>query len=348
VFTRPSRCSSSKPFRAGRQLQFSFLDQGETLVPARKTHAEHPDVEIVRRLLAAQFPEWADLPIRPVEKDGWDNTSFRLGDEMSVRLPSHEAYAAQVDKEHQWLPRLAPLLPLPIPVPVAKGAPTPDFPLPWSVYRWIDGEIAPVARIDDMTAFARALAEFLVALQEVDAGDGPPPGWHNFFRGGPLTTWCPPSPLSDCQTIDAIAALRGKIDAHAATQVWEKALDATWHGMPVWVHGDVAADNLLVRDGRLAAVIDFGCSGVGDPACDLVIAWTFLSGQSRAAFRVGLPLDEATWARGRGWALWKALIVLAREIDTGSEEETSSRRALGEVLMDHESVVASQLHPATR
>jgi aminoglycoside phosphotransferase (APT) family kinase protein len=294
----------------------------------------------VRRLLVAQFPEWADLPISPVEFDGWDNTSFRLGDDMSVRLPSHAAYAAQVEKEHLWLPKLAQFLPLPIPVPLAKGIPSADFPLHWSVYRWIEGEIAPLARIDDLTEFATTLATFLVALERVDPDDGPPPGWHNFFRGGPLTTWSAPSPLGkDCQTTHAIAALRGRIDADAATEVWETALDAAWRGRPVWVHGDVAADNLLVRDGRLSAVIDFGCSGVGDPACDLVIAWTFFSGESREAFRASLPLDRATWARGRGWALWKALIVLARTIDTDPEEAASSRRVIDEVLTDHASVV---------
>lgn len=304
-----------------------------------KPHAEHLDVPLVRRLLADQFPEWAGLPIRPVEFDGWDNTTFRLGDDMSVRLPSHAAYAAQVEKEQEWLPVLAPSLPLPIPTPLAKGEPTDGFPLPWSVYRWIDGEIAargehaighPTAHIDDLTEFAAALGAFLVALQRIDATDGPPAGPHSFWRGGPLATY-------DAETRDAIASLDGKVDTVAATEVWDAALDGAWEGAPVWAHGDVAPTNLLVRDGRLSAVIDFGCSAVGDPACDLVSAWTFFSGPSREAFRAALPLDAATWARGRGWALWKASIVLARTVDSDPERASSARRVVDEVLADHAS-----------
>jgi aminoglycoside phosphotransferase (APT) family kinase protein len=129
-----------------------------------------------------------------------------------------------------------------------------------------------------------------------------------------------------------------RIDADACTGVWEAATRTLWDHAPVWVHGDVAVDNLLVLDGRLGAVIDFGCSAVGDPACDLVIAWTFFSGASRDAFRSGLPLDDATWARGRGWALWKALIVLARVVDTASKDEEFSRRVIDQVLTDHATV----------
>lgn len=304
---------------------------------ARKPHAEHLDVDLVRRLLAEQFPEWAELPIRPVSFDGWDNTTFRVGDDMSVRLPSHAAYAPQVDKEQEWLPALAPSLPLPIPTPLAKGEPTEVFPLPWSVYRWIDGEIAahgthavghPPPHIDDLTVFATALGEFLRALQRVDATDGPDAGPHSFWRGGPLAIYDP-------ETRETLGALRDRIDGEAATEVWEAALERTWEGPPVWVHGDVAPTNLLVRDGRLSAVIDFGCSAVGDPACDLAIAWTFFTGESREAFRAALPLDPATWARGRGWALWKALITLARTVDP--EEAADARSVIDEILTDHAS-----------
>src|ERR1700682_2873532 len=261
---------------------------------------------LVSRLVAGQFPQWADLPIAPVAVDGTDNTSFRLGEEMSVRLPSNEGYAAQVDKEHRWLPELAPRLPLAIPQPVAKGAPAYGYPMHWSIYRWIDGEPATVARALDVRRVATELAEFLAALYRVDPGGGPAPGAHNLFRGGSLPTY-------DTDPRDTIAALGAKIDAEAATEVWEAALAAKWNNPPVWVHGDVAADNLLIADGRLSAVIDFGCSAVGDPACDTPIAWTFFSGESRAAFKSQLPVDEATWARGRGWALWKALIDLVMD-----------------------------------
>ena len=295
-----------------------------------KMHADEVDIDaaLARRLLVEQFPQWADLPIKRVELDGWDNRTFRLGSDMAVRLPSAEAYAAQVEKEHRWLPRLAPLLPLPIPVPLAMGMPAESFPWHWSVYRWLDGEVATIGSIDDLPLFATTLGRFLDVLQHIDPADGPPPGRHNFFRGGPLTTY-------DAQTRDTIAALHGKIDAHAATAVWEAALAATWHDAPVWVHGDVAPSNLLVREGQLSAVIDFGCSGVGDPACDLVIAWTVFSGESREEFRAALPLDAATWARGRGWALWKALITLAQHMNTNPIEAGKARRVIDEVLADH-------------
>jgi aminoglycoside phosphotransferase (APT) family kinase protein len=172
------------------------------------------------------------------------------------------------------------------------------------VYRWLPGEVARRATVTDLEAFAVELAGFLAALRRVDAAGGPGPGPHNFHRGGPLAVY-------EQETLDAIAALAAGVDGAAARACWEEATAASWSGEPVWFHGDVAVGNLLVRHGRLAAVIDFGTSGVGDPACDLVIAWTFLEGASRAAFREALGVDDAMWARGRGWALWKALISVA-------------------------------------
>jgi aminoglycoside phosphotransferase (APT) family kinase protein len=289
------------------------------------------DVALVRRLVAAQFPQWADLPVTPVEFDGWDNRTFHLGNNMSVRLPSAQGYVAQVEKEHRWLPRLAPLLPLPIPTPLAMGVPGEGYPWPWSIYRWLDGEVATIRRIADLREFAVALAEFLTALQGIDPTGGPPPGPHSFYRGGSLTVY-------DAETRRSIAALEGQIDTAAATAAWEAALHATWQGPPVWLHGDVAVGNLLVKEGRLSAVIDFGCSAVGDPACDLTIAWTLLSGQSREAFRAGVPVDGAAWARGRGWALWKALITLAEYMHTDALKAEEARRVIGEVLAEHKQV----------
>jgi aminoglycoside phosphotransferase (APT) family kinase protein len=286
------------------------------------------DSALVSRLVAAQFPRWADLPIEPVQFDGWDNRTFHLGEEMSVRLPSAQGYAAQVKKEHRWLPRLAALLPLPIPVPLAMGVPGEGYPWHWSVYRWLDGETATMERIADPRQFAAALAEFLTALQSIDPTGGPPPGPHCFYRGGPLSVY-------DAETRQALATLGGRIDTDAASDVWEAALNATWHSPPVWVHGDVAAGNLLVKGGRLNAVIDFGCSAVGDPACDLTIAWTLLSGESREAFRAGVTADGAAWARGRGWALWKGLITLAEYMNTDPLKASEPRRVIGEVLADH-------------
>ena len=286
------------------------------------------DVTLVGQLVAAQFPQWADLPLRPVEFDGWDNRTFRLGEDMSVRLPSAEAYTGQVAKEHRWLPRLAPLLPLAIPVPIAMGVPAGGYPWHWSIYRWLEGANATIERIANPHDFASTLAQFLAALQRIDPTGGPPPGQHNFFRGGELAIY-------DTETRDAMATLHGKIDTDAVTAVWEAALQATWNGPPVWLHGDVSATNLLVGEGQLRAVIDFGCSGVGDPACDLTIAWTLFSGESREAFCAALPVDDATWARGRGWALWKGLITLARHTNTNLLEAGKARRTIGDVLADH-------------
>ncbi len=285
------------------------------------------DVALVSQLVATQFPHWAYLPIRPVADGGWDNRTFHLGEQMTVRLPSAAYYAQQVEKEQRWLPRLAPQLPLPIPVPLAMGQPGAGYPWHWSIYRWLDGEIAATERIADLPQFALDLAQFLVALYQIDPTGGPPPGPHNFYRGGSLTVY-------DGETRQAIAALEGVIDTDAATAVWEAALAATWRGSPVWLHGDVAAGNLLVQDGRLSAVIDFGTSGVGDPACDLAIAWTLLAGECRETFRAALPLDDATWARGRGWTLWKALITVAALPGTNALAARESRRILDDVLAD--------------
>lgn len=289
------------------------------------------DTDLVRRLVNAQFPQWRHLPVSPVTFGGWDNRTFHLGNDMTLRLPSAAPYALQVEKEHRWLPTLAPLLPLPIPVPLTMGEPGEGYPWHWSVYRWIDGETAKTAEIADRPQFAVDLAEFLIALRRIDPAGGPPAGQHNFFRGGSLSVY-------DNQTREALQALEGQIDTQAATAVWDAALAATWQGSPVWFHGDVAWGNLLVQNGRLSAVIDFGTSGIGDPSCDLAIAWTFFQGESREAFRAAIHVDEATWARGRGWTLWKALITVAGH-DANQAEAERSRRVIDDVLADHREFV---------
>jgi aminoglycoside phosphotransferase (APT) family kinase protein len=285
--------------------------------------------ELVARLVAAQFPQWADLPIRPVDADGWDNATFRLGEHMSVRLPSSQAYVEQVDKEHRWLPVLARQLPLVIPEPLAKGEPGCGFPRPWSVYRWIDGQTAQDGQIANLCEFAADLADFLTALYRIDPSGGPLPGTHNFFRGGSPAYY-------EEETRTALAALRGVIDTGLAAEVWEAALDAPWDGSPVWFHGDAQPGNLLLdAAGRLHAVIDFGTSGIGDPACDTTIAWTFLSGDSQRVFKERLPVDEATWTRGRGWAIWKAMIVLVQEMETEADDANFTKDIINKILADH-------------
>lgn len=286
------------------------------------------DVSLVRRLIAKQFPQWADLRIEPVAIGGWDNRTFHLGEHMLVRLPSAEEYAMKVKKEQLWLPRLAPLLPLSIPTPLAMGESGENYPWRWSVYRWIEGETASIEHITDLSQFAVALAEFLSALERIDATDGPIAGPHNFYRGGALSTY-------DAETRQAILILGDKIDTELVTTIWETALASTWTAAPVWVHGDISTGNLLIRKGKLSAVIDFGGLGIGDPACDLAIAWTLFKGESREAFRTALPLDKDTWARGRGWTLWKALIVYAGLSGTNPLERENSKRVLEEVLADY-------------
>jgi aminoglycoside phosphotransferase (APT) family kinase protein len=284
--------------------------------------------ELVCRLIAEQFPQWAHLPVRPVDLDGWDNASFRLGDDKSVRLPSDEAYAAAVEKEHRWLPLLADRLPLQIPRPVGKGRPGSGFPRPWSVYQWLPGQPATFDLIDDLRQFATDLAGFLRALYRIDPAGGPAGGEHNFWRGGSLTVY-------DAATRRSIETLADEFDPARTSAVWEAALAAHWDGRVVWVHGDVAPGNLLTEDGRLSAVIDFGTSAVGDPACDTAMAWTFFSGESQDAFKAGLGFDAGTFARGRGWALWKSMLVLIMAREDDPEDAAYTRNVIQEILADH-------------
>lgn len=283
----------------------------------------------VRALIESQFPQWAVLDVQPVELSGWDNRSFRLGDEMLIRMPSAERYVAQVEKEHRWLPALAPLLPVPIPAPLALGQPGEDYPFCWSIYRWLEGE--PLARhLDgvDLSVIAIDVAAFLQALHGIDASAGPPAGAHNFHRGGSLAVY-------EEEARASAARLSDEVDQALAMEIWQLALSSRWQGQGVWVHGDIAEGNLLVQDGRLSAVIDFGSSGVGDPSSDLILAWNVLDAESRAVFRRALDLDEATWQRGRGWALWKALIVLDSERGRNEKMADWSRRTIREVFEDH-------------
>jgi aminoglycoside phosphotransferase (APT) family kinase protein len=299
---------------------------------AGKMHVDEVDtnLSLVVRLLAAQFPQWADLPIVPVHSAGTDNALYRLGADMAVRLPRISSATRQVDKEHEWLPRLASFLPLAIPVPLAKGKPGEGYPWHWSVYQWLEGENATIERIADPRQAATDLAGFVTALQRIDATGGPPPGPHNFSRGEPLK-------MRDTRTRDAIDALKGTLNADAVTAVWDAALSAPkWDGPPVWLHGDLQSGNLLAVQGRLRAVIDFGGLGVGDPACDVMAAWLYLSAETRAAFRAALSVDDATWVRGRGWALSVGLIALPYYQSTNPVLAGIARRAIDEALADHD------------
>ena len=299
---------------------------------ARRMHADEVDTDpsLVGRLIAAQFPQWARLPIVPVPSPGTDNALYRLGEDMVVRLPSRERTTATLQKERRWLPRLAPLLPLAVPVPLADGIPAEGYPFEWCVYRWLQGENATVERVTDMRQFATDLAQFVAALQQIDPTGGPPPGEHNFLRGEPPAA-------RDAPTRAAIVSLRGAIDVGAVTAAWESALRAPeWEHPPVWIHGDLDSRNLLVAEERLSAVIDWGCLGVGDPAWDVMVAWKALSADTRDIFRTALSVDEATWARARGGALSQALGALSYyTLDTNAVLVVEAQRWMAEVLADH-------------
>ncbi len=298
-------------------------------VPSNKLEITTP---IVKDLIAEQFPQWAHLPIKPVDVSGHDNRTFRLGDAISIRLPSAERYASKVLIEQKWLPFLAPHLSLTIPEPLALGQPSKHYPFNWSIYRWIDGESANTLYIDELplALIASQLAQFLNELHEINPTNGPHAGPHNFYRGAHPSVY-------DEETRSAITQLQDIIDADAVTPVWERALSSKWSKEPVWIHGDVSAGNIIIKDNQLAAVIDFGGMGVGDPACDLVITWTFFTKENREIFRTLVRLDPDTWARARGWALWKALITIASLKDKTSPGTLRQLHIIDEILDEHKS-----------
>ena len=260
------------------------------------------NTDLVKKLINEQFPEWSNLEIKPVKVSGNDNRTFHLGDYMSVRLPSSEGYVPQVEKEQKWLPKLAKELTLPISTPIATGNPSTEYPFPWSVNKWLEGETLTRKNIHNLNQFARDLGAFLIELQSIDTTDGPLAGAHNFYRGGEIAVY-------NQESKEAMHQNKDTLKTPLLNEIWELALNSKWNSAPVWVHGDVAPGNILVKDGKLAAIIDFGILGVGDPACDAAMAWTFFDDKSRKIFKSALAMDEETWNRARGWALWKALIT---------------------------------------
>jgi aminoglycoside phosphotransferase (APT) family kinase protein len=268
------------------------------------------DEALVVRLVAEQFPENSGLPVSAVEPGGNDNRTFRVGADLSARLPSAVGYVSAVEKEHRWLPPLARELPVAIPAPVGLGAPGAGYPWPWSLNRWLPGSDLLSGDDIDRTGLAGSLGSFLNVLHGIDGTEGPPAGAQSAYRGASLMHY----------DSEARSVIRTPDEA----KVWQTATASTWNGPPTWFHGDVAPGNILVQDARLSAVIDWGTSGVGDPACDLTIAWTFFDANDRQAFASEVGSDTDTWRRARGWALWKALI-------TGDAE---SDRVVREILGD--------------
>ena len=280
--------------------------------------------DVVSCLVRTQVPWLAHERVTPVAVDGWDNSSFRVGQEHVARMPAADGYVPAVAKEHRWLPVLAPHLPVDVPEPVLRGEPGCGFPRPWSLYGWIPGDTAG-GGVDDLSRFAVDVAAFLIALQGVDATGAPAAGGHSFGRGGPLSRY-----TRDVH--DSLASLPEGVEADAVITVWEAAVARPHDGPPVWFHGDMAPSNLLVRNGRLSAVIDFGTCGVGDPACDLVLAWTYLDDEAAAVLRAGTGVDDETWSRGAGWALWKALLTVAEDDPAASERRYGWRYSAAQVI----------------
>lgn len=286
------------------------------------------DTALVQRLIVTQFPQWADQPIMTVDSSGTDNAIYRLGEEMAVRLPRVDWAVDQVAKEQRWLPKLASHIPLAIPSPLAMGEPAEGYPWHWSVYRWLEGENATISHVENPTQGAETLAQFIASLQQIDSSGGPAPGPHNSERGVPLA-------MRDEPVKRALASLKSALDTGLAAEVWRASLEAPmWNDAPRWLHGDLHPGNLLVHRGKLSAVIDFGTLGVGDPACDLMVAWTFLSANTRHYFRSLVGVDDATWIRGRGWALSFGLIAYAYYIHSNPGLAAISRRTIDEVLAD--------------
>lgn len=291
------------------------------------TNKMHPheiaiDSELVKRLIAKQFPQWSKLSITPVNSSGTDNAIYRLGKDMVIRLPRIASAAPHIDKEYTWLPRLAPHLQLAIPVPLAKGMPAEGYPWPWLMYQWLDGKNATQTPLD-LDQAAVALGHFVVDLQKVSITNAP-----ISQRGRPLYTL-------DTEVRAALNALHGVIDVAAVTMIWQKVLAApVWHGAPVWIHADLHAGNILVTKGKITAVIDFGMAGIGDPACDIMAAWTLLSPETRNIFRSLVHVDDGTWERGRGWALSFSVIALPYYKNTNPTLATIALRTINEILTD--------------
>jgi aminoglycoside phosphotransferase (APT) family kinase protein len=276
------------------------------------------DAAVVRRLLRVQFPEWAGLPIERVPSSGTDNALYRVGDELVARLPRIHWAVGGLEHELEWTPRLAPLLPVAVPELVAKGEPADGYPWPWAIYRWLEGENPVPGAVDE-----RELARLVRAFRELELPDG-----KRTRRGKALVT-------QDAATRKALGELDGMIDTDAAEAVWDEALATpVWSDAPVWLHGDLLPGNLLARDGRLVAVIDFALVGVGDPACDLLPAWALLQGPARHRFRLETGVDDSTWSRGRGWALTIGLVALPYYKDTNPGFAAVARHLIDEVLSE--------------
>lgn len=288
---------------------------------------DQPTLELAHKLIAEQFPEYADLPITDVEKQGHDNRTYRLGNDMLIRMPTAECYALKVPKEQELLPQLAKYLSNSISALIKIGHPSNAYPYPFSIYKWLPGRSINLLTLtnQDKEQLAYDLARFLKELQAISEVEGPDPGPHNWWRGEHVSVY-------DSGAREQIAQLADVIDASLALALWDQACGTKWGKRPVWIHGDLAIGNILMDEGKLSAIIDLGGTAVGDPACDLVIAWTYLSGRARQIFFTEMSLDQNTWLRARAWALWKATFELCQIADKNSLEAKGQKRIIDEVI----------------
>ncbi|MEL7432050.1 MAG: aminoglycoside phosphotransferase family protein [Chlamydiota bacterium] len=283
--------------------------------------------ELAKHLIQAQFPEYGALAVSSVETQGHDNRTYRLGDDLLIRMPIDANYALKVPQEQKFLPRLAKKVRMPIPQPIKMGGPSEQYPYPFSIYKWLEGRSADQETVDDraLETIAVSLANFLQELQGITDIEGPCPGQHNWWRGDPVRVY-------DQEARTQIAHLSGKIDSRRALQLWERACSTQRKKKPVWIHGDFAASNILIQNRKVSGIIDFGGMAMGDPACDLVIAWTYLKGNARELFIREMDLDKDTWLRAQAWALWKATFTLLRLVDEESYEASLEKKLIEEIL----------------
>ena len=286
-----------------------------------------PTLYLARNLIAEQFPEYSNLPITDVEKQGHDNRTYRLGEHMLIRMPTAADYALKVPKEQELLPQLAKRLSFSIPAPIKMGKPSTNYPYPFSIYKWLSGKSINLLTLIDQEKeqLAFDLANFLKELQAINDMECHEPGQHNWWRGDHVSVY-------DKGAREQIAELAKIIDAPRALALWDKASATKWDKQPIWIHGDFAIGNILMDDGKLSAVIDFGGAAVGDPACDLVIAWTYLFGRAREIFMWKMDMDPDTWLRARAWSLWKATFELCQIADKNSAEALFQKQIIDEVM----------------
>ncbi len=292
---------------------------------AGKMHEGEVDIDtaLVRELLSKQFARWSDLPIVPVASSGTVNAVYRLGDELCVRLPRTQGYAKGLENELRWLPLLGQHLPLAIPQSAAQGEPSAEYPLRWAVYEWLEGETFNFQSHVDESGAAEDLANFVTRFRQVD-----PTGAPKARRSMPLSRL-------DRVTRTAIDSLDGIVDTRAVLSVWESCLQAPeWDGHSVWTHGDLIPPNILVNRGHICAIIDFGSVGIGDPAIDVIPAWSVFGADARSTFRAAVDVDEATWVRARGFALQQALLIIPYYPKTNPEFVTMAKLTVDRILSD--------------